>query len=149
MNKGISEVISWVLLISLTVALGTIVGIWTKGQTENVAKDISNTDYQCEDVQFNIKGTGLCEDTDFAFTITNTGSFTIHEFIIRKGDIFLRNGNNIPKDAWLMTLQPGTQATFSTQDLNIQELITGDTIEFLPLLEEVTCGTRKVTFTCP
>ncbi|MEK6812832.1 MAG: hypothetical protein AABX86_01825, partial [Nanoarchaeota archaeon] len=80
-KRGISEVISWVLLITLTVTLATIVAMWMTQHTKDIiSTEIEKEDYLCDDVAFNVRkwdATLACDNPDFKFTIRNTGSFTI------------------------------------------------------------------------
>ena len=148
MKQGISEVISWVLLIGITVVLSTMVGVWIKNQTDQTSERISNDDYLCDDVAFAATLTD-CTTPPVSITIKNTGSFTITEFLIRNNGELIRNGLNIKPEDRTLTLKPGESITKPTEDLNINNLDENTKLELLPLQAMRTCTERRITITCP
>ena len=147
-KKGISEVISWVLLIGITVVLATTVGIWIQEQTKTANKQILNEDYLCNDVSFSATLSD-CTQPDISLTIKNTGSFTIQEFILRQNNQLKRNGLNIKEQNRLLTITPGTTITYPAEDLNIDRPDQDTTLELTPLYKETTCTERRIIITCP
>ncbi len=150
MKKGISEVVSWVLLISMTVVLATIVAMWMMQQTRNVvSSEIEDTGYLCDEVAFNVRKADTsvgCSSQAFAFVIKNTGSFTIDEFVIRVDGKAVRNGLNIKPG--LMTVVPGSEEEFVAKDFYIADLTDSSEVEFIPVMDEKICGNRRTKFTC-
>ncbi|HLD13036.1 MAG TPA: archaellin/type IV pilin N-terminal domain-containing protein [Candidatus Nanoarchaeia archaeon] len=147
-KKGISEVISWVLLIGVTVVLATTIGVWMKQQAEQANEYILQEDYLCNDVSFSATLSD-CNEPDITLTIKNTGSFTIQEFIIRQNGELTRNGLNIKEENRLLTLKPGESITQPAEDLNIDQPAADTRLELTPLYKETTCTERKIIITCP
>ncbi|MCX6711505.1 MAG: hypothetical protein NT139_00500 [Candidatus Woesearchaeota archaeon] len=82
MKKGVSEVISWVLLLGFSVLLGTTVILWSKQQTEKYTDELTEmveNDINCRDVIYTINANCTTKTT----SVNNRGSFTIVKFIIR------------------------------------------------------------------
>ena len=150
MSKGISEVVSWVLLISMTVVLAIIVASWMTQHTRDViSSEVENTGYLCDDVAFNVRKADPlvdCSDQSFAFIIKNTGSFTIDEFVIRADGVLARNGLNINPPA--MTVIPGTSEEFVAKDFYINGLASTSKVEFIPVMDGKSCGNRRTVFQC-
>ncbi|HLD15326.1 MAG TPA: archaellin/type IV pilin N-terminal domain-containing protein [Candidatus Nanoarchaeia archaeon] len=141
MNKrAASEIISWILLVGMTIALATIVSIWIKSTVEKDVKDIVdpiNEDMLCNDISFNVNLTNDCSNPK----ISNKGSFTIDDFIIRINDEMIVNGN---RNIWDESIIPG-----QTKVLNsILDTIPGDEIEFIPISRNSTCSSRSVKVIC-
>ena len=84
MKKGISEIISWVLLIGFAVSLAAIVTIWTLRNTEQTTESVVrmvNEDIKCSEVYINL---GVDCNTK-TLTIINNGKFKIDKVLIRDG----------------------------------------------------------------
>jgi hypothetical protein len=82
MKKGVSEIISWVLLLGFSVLLGTTIIMWSKQQTENYTEELTNmveNDINCRDVIYIVDTNCTAKTT----LVNNRGSFTIVKFIIR------------------------------------------------------------------
>ncbi|MDO8628396.1 MAG: hypothetical protein Q7R56_01420 [Nanoarchaeota archaeon] len=148
MKQGISEVISWVLLIGVTVILSIAVGLWIKEQTDQASKQITNEDYICNDIAFSATLSD-CNQPAITLTIKNTGSFTITEFLIRNNGALVRNGLNIKPEDRLFTLTPGASISAATEDLNIANLNQNTKLELLPIITITTCTERRIIITCP
>ena len=140
MKKGISEVISWVLLVGLTVVLGIMVSIWIRSTAEEtVEKQIEQVDQKCDDIGFNVKNNSECAAGSIPFTIANRGSFTVHDFVIRINGEVWRNGLNTPVK---LNILPG-----QAKDLNI-DVTAGSEIEFIPVVDENACSSRRLRLKC-
>ena len=90
-NKAATEIISWVLLVGMTIALATIVSLWIKSTAEKQVKDIIEPieeDLLCNEVSFNVNLTNDCKNPK----ITNKGSFKIDDFTIRINNQLIVNG---------------------------------------------------------
>ena len=139
-KKGASEIISWVLLIGMTIALATIVSLWIRSTTEKDIKQITepiNEDLICNEVSFNVNLTNDCKNPK----ISNKGNFKIDDFIIRINSQMIVNGN---KNTWDELINPG-----QTKVLNSTlTAIPGDEIEFIPIVRNSTCTLRGVKVTC-
>lgn len=84
-KKGISEIISYVLILGLAVALGAMITIWyqstTEKQTSGIINPIEGTS-QCQDVNVNV-----AFDYDHcAISVYNTGTSLINSFKITYSD---------------------------------------------------------------
>ncbi len=82
MKRGVSEVISWVLLLGFSVLLGTTVIMWSKQQTEKYTDELTEmveNDINCRDIIYTINANCTTKTT----SVNNRGSFTIVKFIIR------------------------------------------------------------------
>ncbi len=108
MNKrGISELISWVLIIGFSVALGIMVTSFLKNQasstTEKIVQDTEG-DLRCADVSIN----AFCLSAG-AFKITNRGYFTIHDIKIRHGEELKTITINLPpgQESESLNIGPG------------------------------------------
>jgi len=144
-KRGISEIISWVLLVGITVTISVIVSVWISSTTEEVIKGtIEREDYICDDISLNARNETECTTTT-QISITNTGSFTIHDFIIRSNNLVVRNGLNIPDGVAKLTVEPGQ--TITTQDLNIGNAINKE-IELMPIRNGKTCSSRSIKIKC-
>ena len=85
-KRGISPLISWVLLIGFVVGLSIMVTTWVKEQAESssekLVKDVES-DIKCNDLAFNanLDCTIL---TQPVLTITNRGKFAINKLRLRQ-----------------------------------------------------------------
>jgi len=90
--KGISPIISTVMLIVLTVALGTIVTVWTVDVTRNVTNitgDAAMTKVQCQQAGYDFDYSFATKGINYSFAtasnyidlmLTNTGSVNLYNF---------------------------------------------------------------------
>lgn len=85
MKKGISDVVSWVLLLGFTIGLGVAVFTWTKSytitQTESTVKYVEGK-IECQEIMINLwinKSVGSCR----GFTVTNRGKLKIDSLLVR------------------------------------------------------------------
>lgn len=140
MKKGVSVIISWVLLVGLTVAIGTMVSIWIRTTTEKtVQEQIEQVDLKCDDIGFNVKNNSECVYGSVSFAVNNRGSFTIHDFIIRVDGEVTRNGLNTPDKLNILPDQ--------SQDLNI-DITPSSEIEFIPVVDNNACSSRRIRLKC-
>ncbi len=117
MKKGISEIISWVLLIGFAVSLAAIVTMWTLRNTETTTEGVVKMvtgDIKCSEVFINL---GV-DCTTKTLTIINDGKFKIDKLMIRADDAVETREIN---------LMPG-----KGESLNINFI---DNIEVIPLIK--------------
>ena len=135
MKKGISEIISWVLLIGFAVSLAAIVTIWTlrntEQTTEGVVKMVTKA-IRCSDAFINL---GV-DCTTKTLTIKNDGRFKIEKLIIRTG---------VTSNTVEQTLRPNEDKTLYKRDFT-------DTVEVVPLLkldkEFIGCSDKSKEVKC-
>ena len=135
MKKGISEIISWVLLIGFAVSLAAIVTIWTLRNTEQTTEGVVKMvtkDIRCSDVFINL---GV-DCTTKTLTIKNDGRFKIEKLIIRTG---------VTSNTVEQTLMPNEEKTLYNIDFT-------DTVEVVPLLkldkEFIGCSDKSKEVKC-
>lgn len=139
-KKAATEIISWVLLVGMTIALATIVSLWIRSTTEKDIKEITepiNEDMLCSEVSFNVNLTNDCKNP----RISNRGNFRIDDFIIRINSQMIVNGN---KNSWDESINLGQAKVLNS----ILTAIPGDEIEFIPIVRNSTCTLRGVKVTC-
>tara|TARA_B100000315_G_C14183266_1_gene409906 strand:- start:19 stop:450 length:432 start_codon:yes stop_codon:yes gene_type:complete len=140
-RRGISPLVSWVLLIGFVVGLSLMVGNWVRTQaqttTDDVVKNVES-DIRCSDVSFNAK----IDDCLGAprLNLTNTGKFTISEVRVRQP------GHIEPYKVVIPVNEQKTQGLSNfenTQDADIIPVITVGK-------NSIVCSARKVVVKkCP
>lgn len=84
-KKGISEIISYVLILGLAVALGAMISVWyqstTQKQTSGIINPIEGTS-QCQDVNVNV----AFDYQNCAIAVYNTGTSLINSFKVTYSD---------------------------------------------------------------
>jgi flagellin-like protein len=140
-KKGISPLISWVILIGFAVSLAGMVGVWMKAFAgDNVDKIIEDReeDLRCNDVGFNVALD--CAVTPEQVTIANTKKFSISKLRVRQS-------NAANSDLDLQSLLPQTT---KTETLNSFDPL--KPVDFIPIItiegKEVLCSSRMITTTC-
>jgi len=77
-KKAASELISYVLVIGLSITLAIAIGLWSRGESERVVKTVvteTETDARCAEVRL---GGFMCSrDDNIEVKIKNRGSFSI------------------------------------------------------------------------
>jgi hypothetical protein len=75
MKKGISPLISWVLLVAMSIAIGSIVYMWAINLGHNI--NVENPqDLYCDNTH--LKALGVCRDQNLLLmNLSNTGSYNI------------------------------------------------------------------------
>ena len=137
-KRGLSEVVGWVLLIGISVMMGTVVMQWMKDHTEETAHDLAEDTEQ----------TYLCDETAFDVTFITTNCDTLH--VVNKGYhtlSALKAKSSIGIDdtfTFSPALLPG-----QTQTLNSN----GHTsLQFTPVLlsqgKEIVCPLKKIKASC-
>jgi len=139
MKRGVSILISWVLLVGFAVTLALLVTVWVKQTAEEAAKELEETAEQetrCSNVAVNAY-MDCTRSNDM--TVSNRGTFTITKVRFRQ----LENVYDEDK-----LLDPGKA---ETQPLNSM-FDSSKPIDIIPVIQiegkEVICVTRKITFTC-
>ena len=132
-KRGISELISWVLMIGFTVALAVIVTQFLREQAETTSENIvidTEGDLRCSDVSL----TAYCFTQD-SIKIKNKGYFTIYEIRVRK---------NEELTSYPINLKPGQESeTLNTGPGNL------DIIPIIKVEDKLlACSDRKVSLTC-
>ena len=108
-KRGMSELVSYVLLIGLSVMLATIVTMWYRSQSESFQESIyerTEADIRCNDVSINVK----LNCAQPKFNVTNRGYHAISKVIQRQVE-FSRETQ--------ISITPGE--TSSPQDLYIPD----------------------------
>jgi hypothetical protein len=86
-KKGLSEIISYILILSLAVSLGTFIMVWYKGLAEKevsgVLTPLEGTS-QCDDVNINV----VFNYDSCAITVYNTGNLAVKGLKITYADAF-------------------------------------------------------------
>jgi len=89
-KKGVSPIISTVLLVAFAIALATIVGPWLTGFTKDRGKEVdergekqvecvySSIDFEQEDIYYNLND-DTYPDSTVNITITNSGSVDVYD----------------------------------------------------------------------
>ncbi len=137
-KKGIGDIIAWVLLIGLSVALATMVTVWTKQQasktTEFIIQDVEG-DIQCADVSFkaSVVDQAACKDIN----ISNTGYHKIIKVSAR---------TDFGATEFSIDLMPQADSKV----LNIAIPSTG--VDIIPIIQSsrglIGCADRKLVITC-
>ena len=138
-KKAATEIIAYVLLIGMAIALGTIVSIWIKSTAEKDIKDIVqplDNDVLCNDVSFNLNVSGCAQ-----VKVSNRGNFRIDDFVVRINSVLVYNGL---KNAIDQSTNPGETKLLN----NLPALNNNDEIELIPIVRNSTCSMRRVKSTC-
>lgn len=118
-KKGISEIISWVLLIGFAVSLAVIVTTWTLKNTEKTTEGVVKMvtgDMRCSEVYINLEVDCVNKQLKAAM---NNGKFKISTILIRAGSY---------NDKREIDLMPNDKI-----DLNIG--FNSESIEVVPLIK--------------
>ena len=135
-KRGMGEIVGWVLLIGLSVAIATMVTVWTKQQatktTEFIIDDVEG-DIQCADVSLKaFIVTPPCTDIN----ISNTGYHTIIKVNAR---------HQFGTQEFQVDLVPQT----NTKVLNIN---IPSKVDIIPVIQSskglIGCADRKLVITC-
>lgn len=142
-KKGVEAWISWVLLMGLGVALGTVYFAWMRGYTqETVIVGIGGKSEfltTCEGVAIMVKN--VCQYTQtLNMNVTNTKDLKIDELMFRIYDIHL----NADVRETNITIRPG-----KTQSVNMVKQGIVQDIEIIPVVHKgskrLVCEERRVT----
>src|SRR3989344_89577 len=133
-KRGVSEIVSWVLLVGLTITIGMVVSQWLREHAEittDKLADQTQADLICNDVAINAYFTD--PSTCASVTLVNKGYHTIHEINARS-----KYGTN----PYTIDLKPGDPPT--TQPLN-----TGNTsVDIIPVVvvkgATIGCPTQQI-----
>ena len=144
MKRGISPLVSWVLLVGFVVALAVMVTTWVRDQAETTtdkAVEGIEGDIRCSQVALNVNIDCTTDPTLGTMTLTNKGKFTIHEIRVRQP------GQSINRIIDLLPRQGGREDLNIPADLD--PLVEADIIPSI-LLEgkKVICSERKVVISC-
>lgn len=134
-KKGVSEIISYVLLIGFAIGLGILVSTWMKDQAEKTSKTLLEDkarEVTCTDVALNAY---FLSPTCDHVNITNKGHYTIKKVAVRS--IF----GTETKDVNILPMQSQDLYISTTTDVEIIPQI-------MPEKELLLCGNRKITVTC-
>lgn len=139
-KKGMSDIVAWVLLIGLSVALAAIVTVWTKQQvsktTEFIIEDVEG-DIQCADVSFKAF---IANPPCSGINISNTGYHKIIRVSLRTQ--FMNQPQQVD-----VNLLPQTDSKV----LNINVPTQGG-VDIIPIIQSskglIGCADRKLVITC-
>ena len=136
-KKGISPLISWVLLIGFVVGLSLMVGSWVRNQAQSTTDDVVKnveSDIRCSDVAFNANVTDCAGSPKL--NIANTGKFSIVEVRVRQPS----PGGTEPYTLLIPVNQLKTQALN-----NFVNTLEADIIPVISVgKKNVVCSARKV-----
>ena len=113
MKKGVSEIISWVLLIGFAVSLAAIVTMWTLRNTETTTEGVVKMvrgDIKCSEVFINL----AIDCTTKTLTVINNGKFKIDKLMIRADGTIETIESN---------LMPGKEESLNIDFINNIEVI--------------------------
>lgn len=123
-KKGISEVVSWVLLLGFTIGLAVTVFTWTrdytKTQTESTVSYIEGR-IECQEIMINVlvNKSQPCQ----GFIVSNRGKLKIDKILVR----IFNNNNPVGSYMYNLSLNPlQNQYVFNSS-------LTGNRIEVMPL----------------
>lgn len=95
-RKGISQAVSWVLLLGLSISLAISVGVWLKNISKETGDEVVNSatrDQRCADTVLAVIEPTICpslltncNNFDYNVKIKNTGVFSITKVICSKLD---------------------------------------------------------------
>ena len=89
-KKGVSEWLSWVLLVALAVVVGTFVLQWSRGNTTKTVEDLvekGNILTFCQETGIAVNG--YCQDTQtLNINVTNNNNRKVDALIVRGFDIY-------------------------------------------------------------
>ncbi|MEK6839690.1 MAG: hypothetical protein AABX72_02010 [Nanoarchaeota archaeon] len=137
-KRGIGEIVGWVLLIGLSVAIATMVTVWTKQQasktTEFIIEDIEG-DIQCADTAFKaFIVTPPCTDIN----VSNTGYHKIVKFSLR---------HQFGTQEFPVDLLPQTDSKVLNMNLP-----SPSKVDIIPVIQSskglIGCADRKLVITC-
>ncbi len=79
MKRGISPLLSWVLIIAFAIAMAMLVIPFIIDQVKNINFDNCDSDYYCDDVSISLKS--VCRDNSgvLKLSVTNKGDFSIRQ----------------------------------------------------------------------
>ena len=138
-KKGVSPLISWVLLVGFVVGLSLVITTWVRNQTDSTTDALEKEvegDLRCNDVALNAQLD--CSGSPVKLTIANKGKFTIHKVILRQ-----------PGDTYRITLN-----VLPTQDKteNLNSFDNHVEADIIPIIQvegkDVVCSTRKIVTAC-
>ena len=143
MKKGVSEPISWILLVGLGIMLAGIVTVWVKDTAESTSERIITNvenDLRCNDISINAyeKTPPLCSQ----ILIQNRGTFSI-------AGIKTRQINIVEDIVFESPLLPGKDASI---DLNILTPPPDNKIGIIPITKVgkdfIACMEKEISILC-
>jgi hypothetical protein len=122
MKKGISPLISWVLLVAMSIAIGSIVYFWAINLGHNI-KIGNPQDLYCDNTQ--LKALGVCRDQNLlVMNLSNTGSYNITSITFYKD-----TESTVPGSCIVLlepSLKPGTSILYK---INIDTNFSSDNFD--------------------
>lgn len=145
-KKGVSELISWVLLVAFVIALGAFVAFFSTGYIKKVnpghAQELK---VYCQDTQIDL--TNVCRDKNniaIIFTVNNKGSFGISRLTINRE----HSNSSLGSCGILNPLQDYNNPSVCAG--NVECLLPGEEFNFtLALRPELPEFEEAVQFQCP
>jgi flagellin-like protein len=136
-KKGVSPVVSTVLLIMIVVILAIIILIWSQGFikeaiTKEVSGEIKNIDQYCSEAQTEIQPNINPDGKSFGFT--NTGSVPIYAFNLKltEKDSGKSVTKEIPSDKG--SVNPGYNVVINTEDYGLLSYDQYEKVIVIPVL---------------
>ena len=111
-KKGASELISYVLIIGLSITLAIVIGMWSKGESKRVVEStVKGSEIETRCAEVHLGGFGCIRDDDLEVKAINRGSFSIIGIRYICTD---NKGNDISEKIGLDTpLKPGEEQSLN------------------------------------
>ena len=144
-KRAVSELIATVLLIAITLVLGSIVFIWTKSLTpEAIIKDGKNIELVCQDVSFRASYISSTK----TILISNDGNVALDDIkikIVRISSFYQIGITEVQNTPVTFILNPGE----SKQIVNDKNLFANaQKLVFIPVLKGKTQSGKTEEYTC-
>jgi len=140
-NKGISELVSYVLLITLAIAMAGGVFIWLKFYASNPLPE-----EPCDGISISVEYS--CADNKITISLTNTGRFSIQSARVRlydeTGSVFLEK--DVPEQQGQGSINPIEPGKSRTEGIIYTESI--KKIEVIPFLYAFDSNNHAYTKFC-
>lgn len=132
-KKGVSLMISYILLVGMMLALSAVVATWIYTQAKNPPLLNKN---KCEGITVLVEDIS-CNNGEISATVVNTGRFSIEKVYVR-ADTEERNVLRHSLNTLNQKLEPGSSADYSTNLLS--ELRGNIRVKFIPYVNGVYCS---------
>ena len=77
-KKGASELISYVLIIGLSITVAIVIGMWSKGESKRVVEStVKESEIETRCAEVHLGGFGCIRDNNLEIKVVNRGSFSI------------------------------------------------------------------------
>lgn len=145
-KKGVSPVVSTVLLIMIVVILAIIILLWVssfikEAITKKIGEKTKTVEDWCKEIQISPEKNS--DGTSFGFT--NNGNVPIYKY-----DLKLTKGGDSQTISIDQSVNPGYLSIINTEDKNLENYGDYEKIKIIPvLLGKGTKSSGQVEFKCP